>query len=56
MTKVKSFQEDGLVALEIKIENFINSRSEIKVISLAMSSVLYPESYKMTHYAILIYE
>ena len=56
MTKVKSFRGGGMYELGVKIENFIDSRSGIKVISLAMSSVMYPESYQEEHYAILIYE
>lgn len=56
MTKVKSFEEDVFGNLETEIEDFINSKPKIKVISLAMSSVMYPESYQETHYAILIYE
>ena len=56
MTKVKSFQEDGLIKLEIEIADFINSKSGIKVISLAMSSMLYFKSCETTYSAILIYE
>lgn len=57
MTKVKSFEGKRIDDLELKIEDFINHKSRIKVISLTMSSVLYPYSLlEERHYAILIYE